>query len=345
MKFICTTFSILLTVSIYAQINLEEGLVAYYPFNHSLQDESSFGNHAVSSNQILFAIDEINGVTDTVASFNGMNSYVEIPHANQINFGNNDVFSIALWIKIPPTQTDNQGAVNDIMSKWSNSGSQPYPFTLRIRNQASVIEGTVSAGIYEGNSPLCSASGTGLASISRINDNQWHHIVFTRTEQNLLQLYIDCNLEQELMDPSICSTSNLATMLIGMRDPDPLSLSPRALEGSLDDLRIYDRELTMDEKNALCGITTNSTNYVEINESPISIFPNPILAGQPLNIHAKRGSAPIKTVMLYSSAGELLKTYEQLDSIYIPSAGVYFVRIQLNDDSSFFRKIVIINRA
>ena len=59
-----------------AQVNLQQGLVAYYPFNGNANDESGNGNSGVLYN-VNFTTDR-HGISQSAALFNGINSRINL---------------------------------------------------------------------------------------------------------------------------------------------------------------------------------------------------------------------------------------------------------------------------
>src|SRR5438046_318056 len=75
-----------LLVSIYfcdAQVNLNAGLVAYYPFNGNAQDASGNNNNPITVNATL-TLDHF-GSPNSAYLFNGQSDYIEIPNSPSLN--------------------------------------------------------------------------------------------------------------------------------------------------------------------------------------------------------------------------------------------------------------------
>lgn len=332
--------SLLLKISIHAQIDLEQGLVAYYPFNNFAEDESQFGNDAIKINEVQFVSDEINGLTQTVASFNGIDSYIEIPHASQINFSNEEVFTISLWVNIPTEQLDVDGTVNDIMHKWTNAASEPYPFSLRVHNQTSSENGVFRANTFQGDLEQCNTpTGIVATSSSSINNDQWNHIIFSRDSDRKIRLYVNCELEFEVESTFNCTTENLSNLVLGMRETN--GQFTRAFRGKLDELRIYNRVLTSDEINLLCTFTSSAKNEYNWIEEKVKLFPNPILRGFPIKFQVP-SNRYVQSYKLYNSKGKLTGVYTPQDSIVVPS-GVYILAILMDNGAIVHKQLVVSN--
>ncbi len=66
----------------FSQIDLDNGLVAYYPFNGNANDASGNGNNAVFNNATLTS-DRL-GVPNSAYYFNGVDNYIRIPNSPSI---------------------------------------------------------------------------------------------------------------------------------------------------------------------------------------------------------------------------------------------------------------------
>jgi hypothetical protein len=76
--------------------SLRNGLVAYYPFDGDANDNGGRGNHGAVKGGVLFTEDRF-GNPGGAVSFNGGNSYIEIP-GKDFNFVNN--MSISFWMNV-----------------------------------------------------------------------------------------------------------------------------------------------------------------------------------------------------------------------------------------------------
>src|SRR5258706_6338804 len=84
------------TITGFPQVNLNSGLVAYYPFNGNAYDASGNGNNPVFNNAAL-ATDRF-GSPNSAYYFNGTDNYIQIPNAPSINPSN----QISLCVLVKP---------------------------------------------------------------------------------------------------------------------------------------------------------------------------------------------------------------------------------------------------
>lgn len=215
-----------------SSIIVPNGLVAYYPFNGDAKDYSGNNLHGTAHGPSL--VSDRHDRKNTAYSFDG-DDYISVPHSELLNFGNNDNFSVSVWAWTNPTQVI--GTINDIIRKWVGD-AQGYPFTISYINDAAQhSQRTIIAGRY--NNAVC--YDPSLITSSEITLNVFHHIVLVK-EGPTLKLFIDNQLSGTTEDAPECSTKNTAHMTIGSRG----QLSS-FFAGKIDDVRIYNRALTVEE--------------------------------------------------------------------------------------------------
>src|SRR5437763_576316 len=79
----------------FSQVNLDSGLVAYYPFTGNANDASGNNNNPVFNNATL--ISDNSGNPNSAYHFNGIDNYIMIPNSASLNMNNQ--ISIALRVK------------------------------------------------------------------------------------------------------------------------------------------------------------------------------------------------------------------------------------------------------
>lgn len=226
-------------------IKVTDGLVAHYQFTNdsTLIKTDGFEIHeAILDTGIISSA--FLGDKKNAYAFDGIDDYIQIPNKRNLNFENSEKFSISFWIKVPKEQNDTNGSINDIISKWSTSTAEGFPFSIRIYNQNDQRNGKVYLSQF-GNS-RCILQPT-VVSETTINDNQWHHIIASKDDLEKIYLYIDGKLEgtADATLPPPCVTANESPILIGLRKKD--GRMRRAFTGSISDLKFYNRALRRDE--------------------------------------------------------------------------------------------------
>ena len=239
-----------------------------------------------------------NGQVNGCLNFNGTNSYVQI--ANTIS---ND-FSISFWVKT--TQTGAAG------QWWQGRG---------------LVDGFVSAGGNDFGTALTGgqfAFGTGnpdttIHSTNVINDGVWHQCVATRQRsRGTLSVYVDGGL-------SATGTGGTnALMLPPNVRFGAIRTGVNFFNGSLDDIRIYNRALGNLEVQALYGNSAaftvapaNLTAMAGNNQVILSWASVPNVTGYELKRATHRGGP-------YTNVASLLAT-SYLDATATNGATWYYV--------------------
>jgi hypothetical protein len=228
------------------------GLVAYYPMDYNANDY--FGlNNGTEQNGVAKGV----GYAGGGYVFDGVNDYVNISFNQYPNYSNGFTFSI--WAKT-------QGSTYSEESYWflqNNQTGYPSLIALLIRNVSSPTEFMARFRIITNTSCDISAVSTS----TNLNNNEWRHITGVMNNTNML-IYIDGNYESIATVPSKCyeylprlNPSATRFSSIGSN----LGTSP--INGSIDDVRIYNRSLSESEIMNLYQMTkpiTTTPNYTEL---------------------------------------------------------------------------------
>jgi hypothetical protein len=196
-------------------------LRALYAFEGNAQDTGGSGNHGTATSVSYVA----GKVGSQAAQFNGTSSYVSIPRSVT------DDYTVAMWVKT----TDTAGGAG--AQWWSGKG---------------LVDGEVGGGgadwgtaIVNGKFVLGVGSTGGdstFASSININDGSWHHVAATRNNTSgAVAIYVDGILRGSGSGPTGSRTFP-SSLRIGS-----LQTGNNFLNGTLDDVRLYDRVLTAGE--------------------------------------------------------------------------------------------------
>lgn len=222
-----TSFSLLLlTVAIsfqpcFAQeVDLERGLVSYYPFDENAND-------AVGSNngEVHGSIHENGRCGDMAYSFNGFEDYIDFGNDRSLN-GNWGGLTLSVWIR-PDEISELQLAT--IMAKWAFNTEKDH-FGLWLNSSYKVIMAVSSPGVME----------NGVFSKSELTYDEWHHVVATWRRNGEIRIYIDGKLDK---------LGRQTGKNINVRSPLPLKIGrqingrSRPFKGWLDEIRIYKRAI------------------------------------------------------------------------------------------------------
>ncbi len=230
-----------------AQVNLNLGLRAYYPFSGNANDVSGNNNNPVFNNATLTA-DRL-GNPNSAYHFNGTNNYMRILNSPTLNMANK--MSISLWVK--PTGWYTGQCYNNMMLMKGDADYLPGNYSLRfsdVYNGCSATPSTTEERFYDG-------SGA-IAQLPIVQLNQWYSVIITY-DGTTARLYINCVLQAT--SPSILTFTNAYDIYLGHLNNAQF---PYWLNGDLDEVRIYDRALNVDEVKTLggCNISLTCNNWL-----------------------------------------------------------------------------------
>ncbi len=219
----------IISISSYAQqVDLERGLVSYYPFDTNTDDVVGV-NHGKNQGASL----EEGRCGDMAYSFNGYLDYIDCGNDKSLN-GNWGGLSLSVWVK-PDRISEFQMAT--IMAKWAFNTEKDH-FGLWLNSSYKVIMAVSSPGVME----------NGVFSKSTLAFDEWHHIVASWRRNGEIRIYIDGKLDK---------LGKQTGKYINVRSPLPLKIGrqingrSRPYKGWIDEVRIYKRALYDSEVEVL----------------------------------------------------------------------------------------------
>ena len=240
------------------QIDLTNGLVAYYPFNDNANDESGNGYNG----DIFGAIPTTDrfGNSNSAYSFDGVNDFISI---SDPFYEFEEELSVSCWIKIESNSIQPGAGIGQSISNVSDWNTNVWHVHAHPDSYMSFY--VVDSEGEEFNS--------GKANLQKF---QWHHYLGIATS-DFTEIYFDGVLQSSTAG-HMSSINNISTSVIHI-GKDPRFSTGRYLEGIVDEIRIYNRALTADE------ITTLYTSGVNISlDEEISVLPPSPQKGEELYI-------------------------------------------------------------
>lgn len=204
--------------------NIDPTLVLDLPFSEGIgdtaRDRSLYGNHGT-----IYGASWVDGKIGKALSFDGVNDYLEIlsSHIMGLTF---TTFSIGAWVKIRDT-TRSYGGIFE-RGDWNigEIGLFKVDWSRKIRFQAFELTPNY------------------IDSISDVADDTWHQIVGTY-DSATMKIYVDAILDNS--QPATGSVSaDTEYCYLGRRMPGS-PFNGYFLLGILDEVRIYNRTLTLAE--------------------------------------------------------------------------------------------------
>jgi hypothetical protein len=213
----------------------EEGLLAYYPFNGNANDESGNGNHG-SVREAVLTTDRF-GVSNSAYSFDGVNDYIDIGNNLKRNFP----MSISAWIYLNDIDPGSFGQATVFRNDFWDHTSRYYG--LLIDNVKGHLVGRIgNGGIAAGGSRFGITTNEVVFS-----KGDWFHIVVVFISHNTMKLYVNA-VEQE----TGIEQGGTASSMVYSNANGAIGFSrDTGFNGSIDDIRVYDRALSASEIRSL----------------------------------------------------------------------------------------------
>mgnify|MGYP001275723988 CR=1 FL=1 len=234
MKKIFLPFLLVSSIS-FGQINLKQGLMAYYPFSGNANDASGNNNNPVFNNAALTA--DRFGNPKSAYHFNGRNAYMKVPNSRSLNMSAR--LSISLWVK--PTGFYTGKCYNNMMIMKGDADYLKGNYSLRFSDVYTGCDNptTTKERFFDG--------FISIATNPVIKLNQWYNVVLT-FDGKTSKLYVNCILQASTA--ATYTFTNSYDLFIGHLNN---AQYPYWLNGDLDEIRIYNRALNKDEIAALCN--------------------------------------------------------------------------------------------
>jgi hypothetical protein len=213
---------------------LNDGLVAYYPFNGNANDESGNGYHGTVVGATL--TDDRFGNLNSAYSFDGVDDYIKI--LSGPNLQGFSQTTLAAWINSKPNIGKGESRIIEIGKNWPNS-------TALVLDVPGMRQGSFRAW-FHADGQRKGEIGSGWDGVN-YHDGQWHLVVFTY-DGSTTRLYVDGILKEQGSGTGVIDSPPVA--LIGQLNFSSPS-NGSVFGGIIDDVRVYNRALTESEIQAL----------------------------------------------------------------------------------------------
>lgn len=217
--------------------SLKLGLLAYYPFNNSAADSSTNGFNGVLHG-VTGVADRFGRANSAVYFTGDSTSYITVNDHAALRLSNTD-FSINVWVNI---STYSQAIGSHIISKRGVGEYDGYTYSVSGYGNPAVSLGSLGYG-PGGDSP-------GAFSTVGMAQNSWHMatLIYSLSKQQITY-YIDGAYSGSTSNIASPDPNNNALIYIGK--DNPVFFTTYFLNGSLDEMRIYNRKLSNNEISAL----------------------------------------------------------------------------------------------
>lgn len=312
------------------QVNIANGLLAYYPYTGNANDASGNGYNAYVSGAVL-ANDRFGNENTSYSLYgDGGNSiyiYSDVPY----NFDND--FTYNYWVQ----SSSNNGTV----FYW---GIQfpPQGFGFRSRTFNGFNNGSIGSTFLQeffepgSSQPFCeNYRMNNGGSPSGFFGASWHMLTTVKDGDTVL-FYIDGVIVDSGIINSSCDTSStLSHQILRIGHPDNIGFNTK-----VDDIMLHSRALNQEEITYLYNLTSSWSQTAALStlekKSIINIFPNPGSGMITLSVNQPT------TAVFMSANGAILSNLElngetSIDvSTYAP--GIYFIRTAEGQTVKFIKE-------
>ncbi len=227
-----------------ASASLVDGLVAYYPLNGNALDASGNGNNGVVYGATP-TVDRF-GNTNGAYSFDGVTDYIDIGNDSIFNIHNQ--ITISMWLN-----ADSLG--DTIISKWKTESGWQGSWGMRLNSDGGANFNVTGDG-YSG--------GFGAISADKIEPGSFHHIAGVyNTFDNTIRIFVDGIQSGTGSGQSGSIFVSNSRIYIGATDYYITSGHRYSyFDGTIDDVRIYNRALSGNEIMELAAVPIPGTVWL-----------------------------------------------------------------------------------
>jgi len=204
----------------YAIADLNDGLIAYYPFNGNANDES--GNQNTGFIRGASLIKDRFGNSESAYFFDGKDDYIEVLDSDTLDIKKN--ISITGWAKVKSFSSEWLGIIN----KASSDRDDTFEICI---NKSNYLHFPL---MFDSNHRI------GYNSSNIFNEGIWHFFAVTYSGDEV-KIYIDGALNKSFKSDNKRLNTNSHYLIIGA-ELESVN-GPHHFNGALDDIRIYNRPL------------------------------------------------------------------------------------------------------
>jgi len=246
------------------------GLVGWWPFNGNANDESGNGNHGTVNGATLTA--DRFGNANMAYGFDGVDDFIEITDNPNYSFLLNNSYSVNIWFSLT-----NLGSTQAFIGQGDGDGLNQNRFWRITYYSNNNISNHIRGNLSD---PFDTKNLFPWSSV-----NQWHMLTMVRNYNNNLKMYIDGGLQDT--DTDITGIASPFTqqrnLYIGAFFNSYPNILMQFLQGSLDDIGIWNRALTACEIQDLY--------HAQLGSQAISAGADQsICSGDPVTLNGSGGS-------------------------------------------------------
>ncbi|MBK6283953.1 MAG: VCBS repeat-containing protein [Draconibacterium sp.] len=230
----------------YKKLDLNSGLLAYYPFNGNANDESGNENNGVVEGQTSFQP----GKVGMAANFRGksVGDYISVP---QNNVNSLSEITVSNWVYVNDYDLNCWNSAEGFITRGDPNANNFFSFGV-LRNEepnCGAASSLDSIGFR-----LIFSNSVYLDTKKSYKPNVWYHVVGTYDGKNL-RIYVDNQPAAESPEITGIQLIGNSRLLINKHE----IYSNGRMGGLIDELRLYNRALNLSEIDSLYkqGVSIN----------------------------------------------------------------------------------------
>lgn len=233
------------------------GLVGHWKFDESAgtsaADDTGAGNTGTLHNFPASPWAPTTGQINGALTFDNTDSYVDAANESNFDFERTDPFSLSLWV-----YRNNQSSEDELITKYEQPGGLYRGYGMWLDSGSGRLHFTVVNG-------GANAAEVHTTSSSAVSTGAWHHIVATYDgSSNIsgMKIYVDdtslgLTVDNNNLDQTVLNNSKV---VIGA---DAADTTCCVFNGKIDDVRIYNRELSPSEVSDLYNAAGTPLNIMQ----------------------------------------------------------------------------------
>lgn len=223
--------------------SLDDGLIAYFPFEGDAQDFSGYDNDGNTVNDPTY----VSGKYGKAIELNGVDQYVRVPNSDSLN---PDQITVSMWYKLDSLPA----SFAALIQKYADGADDDVTWQIIFDTTG---DGKLNSGL------VTTDKGSSLSFPTLSSVNEWVHVALT-FDGSTYSIYKNGEKKASVSQSGTVKKSNY-DISIGRGKP----ISGRWIDGLIDDVRIYSRALSAAEIQqlssasvALPWVTTKSITNV-----------------------------------------------------------------------------------
>jgi hypothetical protein len=250
----------MIITSVTAQVNLSNGLLAYYPFTQSVND--AMPNPANGTVTGATLVVDKGGNASSAYNFSQAGDKISVGQSSKLNLSSLTAFTFSVWVKPSSFLYLDER----IISFYGNNYGLEIDILGTVR---SGDVGRVQVLDFNGNTLQPEVN---LFSDVALTTNAWNNIIATfDVTSGSTKLYINGLLAGQVNHSMVLPNGD--GFVIGNHVSNDWRF-----DGVIDEVRIYNRIVNADEIAALAELTTTTTavNEQSADHINLSLYPNPV---------------------------------------------------------------------